>query len=166
MHYFFVRKINGDWHKIAMQIFMVVIATHFLEHLLQVSQLYLLHWSRKESLGFLGLFYPWLIHTEWLHYGHALFMLLGTAVLAPAINGKARFWWHLTFILAFYHHFEHALLLGQALIHKNLFNSPVLTSIGQLYFPRIELHFAYNLIVLIPMLIALSMHRYPQKING
>jgi hypothetical protein len=154
-------KLNGQWHKPAMQVFMIIIITHLLEHVFQAYQVYGLGWPRKEALGVLGLAYPWLVHSEWLHYGHALFMLLGIAALRPAIVGRARIWWDITFAIAFYHHFEHALLLGQALIHQNLFNSPVPISIGQLWIPRLELHLFYNLIVLIPMLVALYFHRFP-----
>jgi hypothetical protein len=138
-----IRKLNGRWHKPAMQIFMVIIITHLLEHVFQAYQVYGLGWSRKQALGALGLLYPQLVHSEWLHYGHALFMLLGLAALRPAIVGRARIWWDITFAIAFYHHFEHALLLGQALIHQNLFGSPVPISIGQLWIPRLELHLLY-----------------------
>ncbi|RUT02801.1 hypothetical protein DSM106972_057210 [Dulcicalothrix desertica PCC 7102] len=153
--------LNGRWHKPAMQVFMVIIITHLLEHIFQVYQVYVLGWSRKDALGALGLLYPWLVRSEWLHYGHALFMLLGLAALRPAIVGRARIWWDITFVIAFYHHFEHALLLGQVLINKNLFGSPVPTSIGQLWIPRLELHLFYNALVLLPMLIALYYHRFP-----
>ena len=156
-----LHALNGRWHKPAMQVFMVIIVAHLLEHVFQAYQVYGLGWPRKDALGALGLIYPWLVRSEWLHYGHALFMLLGIAALRPAIVGRARTWWDITFAIAFYHHFEHALLLGQVLIHQNLFNSPVPISIGQLWVPRLELHLFYNAIVLVPMLIALSYHRFP-----
>jgi hypothetical protein len=154
-------KLNGQWHKPAMQVFTIIIVAHLLEHVFQAYQVYALGWSRKDALGALGLMYPWLVRSEWLHYGHALFMLLGLAALRPAIVGRARIWWDITFAIAFYHHFEHALLLGQALTHENLFGSPVPTSLGQLWIPRLELHLFYNALVLIPMLIALYFHRFP-----
>jgi hypothetical protein len=52
-------------------------------------------------------------------------MLLGLAVFRPSFSGKALLWWDIAFVLQFYHHFEHALLLGQAIIDQNLWNSPV-----------------------------------------
>ena len=155
-----LHTLNGRWHKSAMQVFMVIIIAHLLEHIFQAYQVYGLGWSRKDAHGALGLVYPWLVRSEWLHYGHALFMLLGVAALRPAIIGRARVWWDITFAIAFYHHFEHALLLGQALTHENLFGSPVPISIGQLWVPRLELHLFYNVLVLIPMLIALYYHRF------
>lgn len=156
-----LRLLNGKWHKPAMQVFIFVIIAHWLEHIFQAAQVWVLGWSRSEALGFLGLFYPWLIKSEWLHYGHALFMLLGLAVLRPSMVGRARLWWDITLFLQFFHHLEHALLLGQVLIHKNLFDSPIPISIGQIWFPRIELHLFYNTIVTIPMLIAIYDRRYP-----
>lgn len=153
---FILYQLNTHWYKKGMNLFMLVTAAHFLEHVVQVYQLWVLHLPRPQCLGLLGSLYPWLMHSEWLHYGHALFMLLGLAVFRPSMEGKSRVWWDIAFTLQFFHHFEHALLLGQVIIGRNLFDLPVRTSIGQLWFPRIELHFWYNLIVLFPMLIGLS----------
>jgi hypothetical protein len=171
--------LNGRWHKLAMQIFMIVIVTHLAEHLAQVFQLWVLGWKRPECMGLLGLFYPWTMKTEWLHYGHALFMLVGLALLRPAVIGQARIWWDTAFAIQFWHHIEHALLLGQALIHDNFYDFVAPVSIAQLvaqnfsgkpfagqpWLPRIELHLFYNLIVLIPMLVALYYHRFPPTRN-
>lgn len=171
-----IHALNGRWHKRAMQIFMLVILAHLSEHLFQGFQLWVLHWPRPQCLGVLGLFYPSLVHSEWFHYGHALFMLLGLALLRPAIAiGQALLWWNIAFAIQFWHHIEHALLLGQSLIHNNLYKFAAPVSIaqivaqyfsglpftGQPWLPRIELHLFYNLIVLIPMLIALRYHRFP-----
>ncbi|KYC43739.1 hypothetical protein WA1_00820 [Scytonema hofmannii PCC 7110] len=156
-----IYTLNGRWHRRAMQVFMLVILAHLLEHFFQAYQVYVMGWSRPDALGALGFIYPWLVRSEWLHYGHALFMLVGLAVLRPAIVGEARNWWNIAFVLQFWHHFEHALLLGQVLIHKNLFDSSVPTSVLQLWIPRLEVHLFYNTVVLIPMLIALYYHRFP-----
>ncbi|HAX77574.1 MAG TPA: hypothetical protein DCY88_17485 [Cyanobacteria bacterium UBA11372] len=170
-----IHTLNGRWHKLAMQIFMIVIISHLLEHIAQVFQLWVLGWKRPDCMGLLGLVYPWMMKTEWLHYGHALFMLVGLALLRPSIVGQARIWWDTAFVIQFWHHIEHALLLGQSLIHHNFndFAAPVSIAqlvaqqlsgqppVGQPWLPRIELHLFYNLIVLIPMLIALYYHRFP-----
>lgn len=74
-----IYSLNGRYYERAINIFMLVVASHFLEHTTQMSQLYLLHWDRSHCLGFLGLIYPPLMTSEWLHYLHALFMLLGLA---------------------------------------------------------------------------------------
>jgi hypothetical protein len=171
-----IRSLNGRWHKRAMQIFMLVILIHLSEHLAQVFQLWVLGWQRKDCMGLLGLAYPWMMKSEGLHYGHALFMLLGLAALRPAIViGQALLWWDLSFAIQFWHHLEHALLFGQAIVHNNFADFAAPVSIAQLvaqyssgqpftgqpWLPRIELHLFYNLIVLIPMLVALYYHRFP-----
>ncbi len=171
-----LHTLNGRWHRRAMMIFMAIILIHLSEHIAQIIQLWVLGWPRKECLGVLGLAYPWTMKTEWLHYGHALFMLVGLAVLRPAIViSQSLLWWNIAFAIQFWHHLEHALLLGQALIHDNFADFAAPVSIAQLvaqhfsgqaftgqpWLPRIELHLFYNLIVLIPMLIALYYHRYP-----
>jgi hypothetical protein len=173
-----IRALNGRWHKRAMQIFMLVILIHLSEHIAQIIQLWVLGWTRKESMGLLGLAYPWMMKSESLHYAHALFMLVGLAVLRPAIVvSPARLWWDVSFVIQFWHHLEHALLFGQAIIKNNFADFAAPVSIAQLvaqYFsgqpfagqpwlPRIELHLFYNLIVLFPMLIALYYHRFPPQ---
>lgn len=171
--------LNGRWHKLAMGIFMIVIISHLSEHFAQVFQLWVLGWARAKCMGVLGLLYPWTMKTEWLHYGHALFMLVGLALLRPSIVGQARIWWDTAFAIQFWHHIEHALLLGQSLIHDNFYDFAAPVSIaqivaqnfsgqpfsGQPWLPRIELHLFYNLIVLIPMLVALYYHRFPPTRN-
>ena len=145
-----------------LNIFLLVVYLHLFEHIAQMFQLYLLHWSRPQCLGLLGLLWPWLIHSEYLHYGHALFMLMGIYYLTKYMYNRASLWWmQLALVLAFYHHFEHLLLLIQSINHVYFFNTDMPTSIGQLFIPRIELHFFYNLLVGIPMAIAL----HKNKIN-
>lgn len=136
--------------------FLLIVYMHLFEHIAQMFQLYILHWERPKCLGLLGLIWPQLIHSEYLHYGHALFMLLGIYYLTKYMYTKTSLWWmSLTLLLAFYHHFEHLLLLVQSISHVYFFDKTVPTSIGQLWFPRIELHMFYNLLVGIPMIIAL-----------
>lgn len=126
-----VHRLNGQWHRKAMTIFMAIVIAHLAEHVFQAIQVYVLGWKRIDALGALGLIYPELVHSEWLHYGHALFMLVGLAILRPAIVGAARAWWNAAFTIQFWHHIEHALLLGQALTHHYLFNSAAPTSVVQ-----------------------------------
>src|SRR5262249_15605172 len=68
-HYSFYEKINSRWHKPALWLFMVVVLAHWAEHVAQAWQIYVLGWSAHHAGGVLGLFYPWLVHTEVLHYG-------------------------------------------------------------------------------------------------
>jgi hypothetical protein len=155
------RKLNTRWHKRALTLFMLVVLGHWAEHIAQAWQIYLLGWPAHHAGGVLGLFYPWLVHSETLHYGYALVMLIGLWVLRRGFTGTSRWWWTVALIIQFWHHLEHLLLIGQATFHHNLFGSPVPTSIIQLIIPRVELHLFYNSIVFIPMVAGMYYHMFP-----
>ena len=76
----FMSRLNGPWHRRSLQIFMVIVLVHFAEHLFQAYQVYVLHWPVHEARGMLGQWFPWLVHSEVLHYGYAVIMLVGIAV--------------------------------------------------------------------------------------
>src|SRR5690606_34036078 len=97
--------------------------------------------------GVLGIWMPWLIEWELLHYAYALVMLIGIWFLRPGFMGLSHRWWTVALVIQFWHHIEHALLQTQALLGQHLFNSPVPMSILQLWIPRVELHLFYNTIV-------------------
>jgi hypothetical protein len=159
----FHEKLNSRWHERALQTFMLIVLGHWAEHLFQAYQIYVMNWPRPKALGMLGLVYPWLVQTETLHYGYALIMLVGIWALRKGFTGISRTWWTVALAIQFWHHIEHALLLGQAALHHNLFHSPVPVSILQLVFPRVELHLFYNSVVFIPMVIGVYYHMFPQK---
>ena len=154
-------NLNTHWHKTALWTFMVIVIAHWGEHLFQAYQVYVLHWPRAHSMGMLGMVWPWMITTEWLHYGYALIMLFALWVLRRGFVGRAYMWWMIAFWIQFWHHFEHALLLYQAQTHHFLFGGGVPTSVIQIFFPRVELHLFYNTIVFIPMVIGMLYHMYP-----
>jgi hypothetical protein len=52
--------------------------------------------------------------------------------------------------------------MGQYLTGYYLFGAPHQISILQLWFPRAELHFVYNLLVFIPMVIAVHAYIKPK----
>jgi len=155
-------RLNGPHHEIALQAFTAIVLAHWAEHLLQAAQIYVLGWPVPESRGFLGHFYPWLVTSEFLHYAYAVVMLAGLWMLRRGFTGSQdRRWWTIALAIQFFHHFEHALLQGQALAGQNLFGSPVPTSLVQLWIPRVELHLFYNAIVFVPMMIAMFHHMFP-----
>jgi hypothetical protein len=154
-------RLNAEWHERALQVFMLVVLGHWSEHLAQAFQIYVLKWPVEKSLGVLGLWYPWLIKSEVLHYSYAVVMLFGIWLLRPGFTGTSRTWWNVALIIQFWHHIEHALLQGQVIVGHNLFNRPVPTSIAQLWVPRVELHLIYNTLVFIPMVIAMYYHMFP-----
>ncbi len=158
----FMSRLNGPWHRRSLQIFMVIVLVHFAEHLFQAYQVYVLHWPVHEARGMLGQWFPWLVHSEVLHYGYAVIMLVGIWMLLPGFVGRSRTWWLAALVIQFWHHIEHALLQGQAIAGHNLFGSPVPISIVQLWIPRVQLHLFYNTLVLVPMLVAMYYHLLPR----
>jgi hypothetical protein len=159
----FYDRINGEWHKPALQIFLFIVLAHWAEHLAQAAQVYILHWPVPSARGVLGIWFPWLIKSEVLHYGYALVMLAGIWVLRKGFQGRSHTWWMIAFWIQFWHHIEHGILQGQAILGHNLFNSPVPISIVQLWIPRVELHLFYNTIVFLPMVIGMYYHMFPPE---
>jgi hypothetical protein len=153
--------LNGPWHERALQVFMVIVIAHWVEHLAQAYQVYGMHWHRSHAGGALGLFFPWLVTSEWLHYAYAVVMLIGFILLRPGFTGRSRTWWNIALGIQVWHHFEHLLLLIQALTLTPFFGAAAPTSLLQLAFPRMELHLFYNAVVFVPMVIAMFYHAYP-----
>jgi len=153
--------LNGPYHQLVLSLFLVVVLAHWAEHVAQAVQIYAFGWPIPESRGVLGMPFPWLITSEWLHYGYALVMLIGLAVLLPGFTGRARTWWKVSFGIQIWHHLEHLLLLAQAMSGLYLLGRPVPTSVVQLFAPRVELHLFYNAIVFLPMVVAMVLHRRP-----
>ncbi len=158
----FIDRLNSDRHELALRVFMVIVLAHWVEHLLQGLQIYVLGWPVPEARGAVGLLFPALIKSEALHYGYAVVMLIGLWLLRSGFTGRLdRFWWMTALWIQFFHHIEHALLQTQAIIGHNLLGRPVPTSIVQLWVPRVELHLFYNTIVFVPMVIAMYYHLFP-----
>jgi hypothetical protein len=157
----FYEKINHRWHKPALQIFMAIVLAHWAEHLAQAAQIYIFDWPLPEARGVLGLWFPWLVKSEVLHYAYALIMLIGLWMLRKGFQGLSYKWWMISFGIQFWHHIEHALLQVQAIIGQNIAGSPVPVSLIQLWIPRVELHLFYNTIVFIPMVIGMYYHMFP-----
>lgn len=104
--------------------FLLVCVVHLAEHVAQMVQLYYYNMPLHKSGGVLGKFYPWLAHSETLHYGYALFMWAGLFIFRNQFTGSARWWWMLAFYVQTWHHFEHVLLLIQACSGYNFFGAP------------------------------------------
>ena len=163
--YSFYDKLNTVWHKRALNLFTFIVLAHWAEHLAQAYQIYVLGWARPRAGGFLGLFFPWLVSSELMHYGYAIVMLVGIWMLRKGFTGTSRKWWTVALVIQFWHHIEHAVLQWQALTHYYWFGSPVPVSFLQMMFPksRVEIHLFYNAIVFIPMVIGMYYHLFPPK---
>jgi len=155
--------VNGRYHRAALNVFLVVVVAHWAEHVVQAYQIWVLGWQRPAARGVLGQVFPWLVRSEWLHYGYAVVMLVGLFLLRPGFAGTARTWWTVALVIQFWHHIEHALLLVQAQTGVFFFGAAAPTSIAQLVVPRVELHLFYNSIVFIPMMIAVYLHKRPNE---
>lgn len=158
-----LESLNTTFHRPALRIFAVIVVAHWAEHLVQAIQIYVLGWPIPEARGVLGIPFPWLVTSEWMHYGYAVLMLAGFLLLRPGFSGTSRTWWNIALGIQVWHHFEHLLLLLQALTGSFLLGNAVPTSIIQLLMPRVELHLFYNAVVTIPMIVAMVLHSRPGK---
>jgi hypothetical protein len=158
-----IDDLNSRYHRAALWGFMAIVLAHWAEHVVQAIQVFVLGWERPASRGVLGLAFPWLVSSEALHYFYAIVMLVGLVLLRPGFTGRARTWWNVALGIQFWHHIEHALLLGQVLVGANLLGKEIPTSIAQLFVMRVELHLFYNAAVFIPMVVAMIYHVFPSE---
>lgn len=154
-------KLNTVWHQRAMWIFFAIVVAHWVEHLVQAGQIWLLGWNRPDSRGVVGQWFPVVVTEEWLHLGYAVIMLAGLLLLLPGMTGRARLWWKIAIAIQIWHFAEHFLLWLQAALDQPFFGQPIATSVVQLAFPRVELHLFYNVAVFLPMLVAMYFHMVP-----
>ncbi|MCE7938669.1 hypothetical protein DCC79_03885 [bacterium] len=154
-------RLNGRWHEPALWLYGAIVLLHWAEHLFQAYQIWVLGWPRPQALGMLGLWQPWLVSTEIMHWGYAAFMFAGLVMLRPGFLGRARFWWTVSLVIQGWHLVEHSILQLQAIVGHPFWGAKVYTSILQLWIPRPELHLFYNAIVFLPMVVAMILHMYP-----
>ncbi|MEE2039958.1 hypothetical protein Q8791_22335 [Nocardiopsis sp. CT-R113] len=157
-----VVTVNSDRHRAALWVFMVIVVAHWAEHLAQAAQIYVLDWPVPEARGVLGIPFPWLVSSEWMHYGYALLMLAGLLLLLPGFTGRSRTWWRVSLWIQVWHHLEHFLLLVQALSGAHLGGGAAPMSLIQFVVPRVELHLLYNALVFAPMVVAMYLHTHPR----
>src|SRR5262249_52662323 len=113
--------------------------------------------------GVLGVLWPWLADSEWLHFVYNGALLAGLVLLRPGFRGVAREWWTAALGVQVWHFFEHALLLSQKITGHFLFGKEQPTSVVQLVVPRLELHLFYNGAVMIPLLLAACCDAWPPE---
>ncbi|MEV4224146.1 hypothetical protein [Nonomuraea sp. NPDC049725] len=154
--------LNTRHHRAALAVYLLIVLAHWAEHVVQAIQIYVLGWPLPEARGVLGVPFPWLVTSEWMHYGYALLMLVGLIMLRRGFTGRSRVWWNVSLGIQVWHHLEHLILLLQAISGSNLAGRPVPTSLIQLLVPRVELHLFYNALVFAPMVVAMLLHRHPR----
>jgi hypothetical protein len=143
---------RNEW---MLKIFAGLMVAHWLEHLVQAYQVWGLGYERHHAGGLLGQIFPWLMHSEWLHFAYAVLTFAGLLVLYRAFEGPALVWWKTALAIQAWHLVEHTLLFAQAQGGFTLFGAKEPTSVLQVFFPRIELHLFYNSVVTVPIVIAM-----------
>lgn len=159
-------RLNGVHHARALWIFMLIVMAHWMEHVLQIYQIYGLGWAPAVAGGLIGVFYPVLITSETLHFVYDFIQWAGIVILRRGFRGAARKPWDIAMVAQTWHFIEHVLLMGQYLTGYYIFGRVKQTSLLELFFPREELHFFYNLIVFVPMVIAVHYYLRPKLIAG
>lgn len=140
-------------------VFMIVVAVHWVEHLVQVAQIHLMGTPVPQALGVLGEVWPDLVSSEWLHFTYNLAVLVGAALLLRLFGGPVRRWWAVGVWAQVWHFFEHGLLFAQVQGGFTLFGAETQSSVVQLLIPRVELHLFYNAIVTLLLGVALAQRK-------
>jgi hypothetical protein len=123
---------------------------HLFEHVAQVVQIHVLHLSGPAARGIVGQ-----LDIEWVHFIWNGWVLLALLVLLPRFRTNA--WLIGVTLFAGWHLVEHCVMIG-TYIRTGVAGSPGLLSSGGLLFgglpiARPELHFLYNLVETIPLLV-------------
>lgn len=137
-------------------LFLVLIAIHWGEHIAQMIQIWVLHWSRPEAGGLLGLVFPVLVKQEYLHTAFSVIVLVGLLGFKHQFRGVALGVWIFALGFHLFHAFEHQLLFWQATVGTFLFGAKAPVSLIQAVLPaglRPELHLFYNGVVTGSMLL-------------
>lgn len=124
---------------------------HFLEHVAQMVQIHLLGLTGADARGIFGT-----LDVEWVHFLWNTWVLLAIVVLLSRFGGNRWLW--LTFVLSLWHEVEHGYIFWTYLT-TGLSGTPGLLAQGGalhggLPLSRPDLHFLYNLIETLPLMIA------------
>lgn len=149
---------NGTRHLQSLLIYLVIVLGHFSEHLVQVAQVYMLGCQPRMAGGILGLWLPSLARSEVLHLTYNFLQLVGLILLWPGFKGRAKEWWTFALLFQSCHFLEHVVLQIQYLTGNYLFHASSQRSLLEFFFPRVELHLIYNLLVFIPTVVAIVLN--------
>jgi hypothetical protein len=149
---------HADRRGMMLKVFVAIMIAHWLEHIVQAYQVYALGYERHHAMGLLGQFYPWLVHSEWMHFGYAVLTWLGLVILR-GFSGSARVWGDTAVIVQIWHLFEHTLLFVQAQGGFTLWGANEPTSYSSWSGRGSKLHLFYNFVVTVPIVIAMVVPR-------
>jgi len=123
---------------------------HLLEHVAQMIQIHVLHLSGANAQGIVGQ-----LNIEWVHFIWNALVLISLVALLPHFRTNP--WLIALTPLAAWHFVEHSVMIATYL-QTGVSGSPGLLSSGGVLFgglpvARPDLHFLYNLVETVPLLI-------------
>jgi len=132
----------------------VLVATqtgHFIEHVVQIVQIHMLGMRGADASGVFGA-----LDVEWVHFVWNTWVLIAVVLLLTRFRQNPWLWAML--VVAGWHELEHAYIMS-VYLSTGAERTPGLLSRGGaigggLPFTRPDLHFGYNLIETVPMLLA------------
>jgi hypothetical protein len=124
---------------------------HFLEHVAQIVQIHALRLTGPDARGIVST-----LDVEWVHFTWNTWVLLAVVLLLTRFGSNRWLW--LTFALSAWHELEHAYIFSVYLT-TGVSGTPGLLSSGGLLFgglplARPDLHFLYNLVETVPLVLA------------
>jgi hypothetical protein len=124
---------------------------HLFEHVAQMVQIHVLHLSGANAQGIVGQ-----LNIEWVHFSWNALVLVTLLVLLPRFPTNP--WLIAVTPLAAWHFVEHSVMIA-TYIQTGVSGTPGLLSSGGLLFgglpiARPDLHFLYNFVETVPLLIA------------
>ncbi|MDP9275412.1 MAG: hypothetical protein M3O99_07460 [Chloroflexota bacterium] len=146
------RLVATPW--IALLGFLAVSQTaHLFEHVAQMVQIHVLHLGGANAQGIVGQ-----LNIEWVHFIWNALVLITLLALLPIPEFRANPWLLAVTPLAAWHFVEHSVMIA-TYIQTGVSGTPGLLSSGGLLFgglpvARPDLHFLYNLVETVPLLIA------------
>ena len=156
----FFDVLNGSLHRRALLAYLLIASGHFAEHLVQVTQVFVLGWARADAGGLLGLIVSGAAQSELLHVAYNSLQLTGLIVLAWGFRSHrvAHGFWMAALVAQTWHWLEHAFLIAQLLSGHYFYGALKQMSVLERFVPRIELHLIYNLAVFVPTVIAVALY--------
>jgi hypothetical protein len=126
---------------------------HLFEHIAQMIQIHLLHLTGPAAQGIVGQ-----LNIEWVHFTWNALVLITLLALVPHFPTNP--WLIAVAPLAGWHFVEHAVMIT-AYLQTGVSGTPGLLSSGGLLFgglpiARPDLHFLYNFVETVPLLVAWS----------
>ena len=124
---------------------------HLVEHVAQMVQIHVLHLSGAAAQGIVGQ-----LNIEWVHFVWNALILVALLALLPHFRTNA--WLIAVTPLAGWHFIEHSVMIA-TYIQTGVSGTPGLLSSGGLLFgglpiARPDLHFLYNLVETVPLVLA------------